>query len=97
MLILDGAVLVLVALFKRETFTPQLLFYKARFYRHLTGDERFKTAIEASGAADLSSVLRRNFTRPWILAIEPIVVFLTIYMSFVYIVLFTFLDGYVSR
>ncbi|PYI09373.1 MFS general substrate transporter [Aspergillus sclerotiicarbonarius CBS 121057] len=95
MLIFDGLVIVIIFLFKRETFAPQLLYYKARFFREATGDARFKTAVEASGTGGLLPVLVRNFTRPWQLLMEPIVIFFTFYLSIVYIVLFTFLDGYV--
>lgn len=95
MLILDGLLIVLILLFKHETFGPQLLYYKARFFRQATGDPRFKTEIEASGVASVATTLRRHFSRPWILAIEPIVIFMTFYLTVVYIVLFTFLDGLV--
>lgn len=94
MLIFDGLVIATIFIFKRETFAPRLLFYKARFFRQATGDARFKTAIEASGTGDLLSVVKRDFSRPWILLLEPIVIFFTFYLSVVYIVLFTFLDGY---
>ena len=93
MLIFDGLVIAIIFLFKRETFAPQLLYYKARFFREATGNVRFKTAVEASGTGNLLPVLARNFTRPWQLLMEPIVIFFTVYLSIVYIVLFTFLDG----
>ncbi|KAK1140904.1 hypothetical protein N8T08_009777 [Aspergillus melleus] len=94
MLIFDGLVIAVIFIFKRETFAPRLLYYKARFLRQATGDSRFKTAIEASGTGDILSVVKRDFSRPWILLLEPIVIFFTFYLSVVYIVLFTFLDGY---
>lgn len=94
MLIFDGLVIAIIFLFKRETFAPQLLYYKAKFFREATGDARFKTAGEASGSGSLLPVLKRNFTRPWLLLMEPIVIFFTFYLTVVYIVLFTFLDGY---
>ena len=93
MLIADGLVIGLLLLFKRETLGPQLLYYKARHLRKLTGDDRFKTAAEAQGFS-VGEVLKRNFTRPFILAVEPIVFCFTLYLTVIYIVLFTFLDGY---
>ena len=93
MLIFDGLIIGIVFLFKRETFTPRLLHYKAAFFRKATGDSRFKTEIEASGLADVGPTLVRNFSRPWILLREPIVIAFTLYLSIIYIVLFTFLDG----
>lgn len=93
MLIFDGLVILILFLFKRETFGPQILYYKARFFREATGDNRFKTEVEASGTASVRSTLMRNFSRPWILFMEPIVICFTFYMTVVYIILFTFLDG----
>ncbi|KAL3484905.1 benomyl/methotrexate resistance protein [Aspergillus germanicus] len=94
MLIFDGLVITVVFLAKRETFGPQLLFYKARFFRQETGDSRFKTKDEASGDEAILPVLKKHFSRPWILLMEPIVIAFTFYLTVVYIVLFTFLDGY---
>lgn len=93
MLIADGLVIALILLAKRETLAPQLLLYKARHLRKVTGDDRFKTAAEADGHS-LSKVLKTSFSRPFILALEPIVLLYTLYLTVVYIVLFTFLDGY---
>lgn len=92
-LITDGLVIALVVASMSETLASRLLLYKAQHLRTLTGDPRFKTAHEANGHS-LSEVLKINFTRPFVLALEPIVVLFTLYLSVVYIVLFTFLDGY---
>ncbi|KAL3471207.1 major facilitator superfamily transporter [Aspergillus californicus] len=94
MLVLDGVVISVIVLTKRETFAPQILFYKARFFRQETGDSRFKTKEEASGDETFVPVLKKHFSRPWILLAEPIVICFTFYLSVVYIVIFTFLDGY---
>ncbi|KAJ5522101.1 hypothetical protein N7527_006216 [Penicillium freii] len=93
-LIFNGFTICVIFLFKRETFGPQLLYYKARFFRGETGDNRFMTKEEASGNEHIVLVLKRHFSRPWILLAEPIVTCLTFYLTVVYIVLFTFLDGY---
>lgn len=93
MLITDGLVIALILLLKRETLAPQILRYKAKHLRTLTGDDRFKTAMEAEGHS-FAKVLKTNFTRPFILAKEPIILLFTLYLTVVYIILFTFLDGY---
>ena len=93
MLIFDGLVIATIFLFKRETFAPQLLYYRARFFRKATGSALFKTELEASGSVTLGSTLKRNFSRPWFLVTEPIVIAFTLYLMIIYIVLFTFLDG----
>ncbi|KAL2807795.1 major facilitator superfamily domain-containing protein [Aspergillus granulosus] len=94
MLIFDGFVIAIVFLAKRETFAPQLLFYKARFFRQERGDQRFRAKDEASGIETWLPVLTKHFSRPWILFIEPIVICFTFYLTVVYIVLIMFLDGY---
>lgn len=93
MLITDGLVIALVLAFKQETLAPQLLKYKAHHYRKITGDSRFKTQAEAAGGSFME-VLKKNFSRPFLMALEPIIIAFTAYLSIVYIVLFTFLDGY---
>lgn len=95
-LILTGISILCVLLFALETFPPRILYFKALAFRKLTGDPRFKTAQEAVGTTSASTLLKRSLTRPFILALEPIVIAFTIYMVIAYIILFTFLDGYVS-
>ena len=38
--------------------------------------------------------VRVALTRPWLLALEPIVIVITLYLTVVWAILFTFLDGY---
>lgn len=92
-LIIDGLVIALVFSLMKETLSPRLLLYKASHLRKLTGDKRFMTEQEADGKSVID-VLKVNFTRPFILALEPIVFLFTLYLTIVYIILFTFLDGY---
>ncbi|KAK5086133.1 hypothetical protein LTR70_000229 [Exophiala xenobiotica] len=77
---------------KGDTRAPASM-YKARHLRKLTGDDRFKTVVEAAGHS-FAKGLKANFTSPFILALEPIVLLFTLYLAVVYIILFTFLDGY---
>lgn len=92
-LITTGLVLFLVLALKEETLAPRILTRKAQYFRLLTNDPRFKSQSEL-GSATLPQVLLKNFSRPFILALEPIVLAFTLYLSVIYIVLFTFLDGY---
>jgi MFS family permease len=90
---LDGVVLLVALATMEETYGTRILQLKAKFFRELTGNERFRAAsdVEPSG---LGVVLRKNFSRPFMLALEPIVLFLTLYNTVVYVVQFTFLVGY---
>jgi len=90
---LDGFVILVAFLAMEETYAARILQLKAKCFRELTGDERFRAAMDAEPSG-LGVVLRKNFSRPFILALEPIVLFLTLYNSVVYVVQFTFLVGY---
>jgi MFS family permease len=91
--ILDSLVLFVAFLTTEETYAPRILQLKAKCFRELTGNERFRAAIDAEPSG-LGIVLRKNFSRPFVLALEPIVLFLTLYSSVIYVVQFTFLVGY---
>jgi MFS family permease len=91
--ILDGFVILVAFLTMEETYAARILQLKAKCFRELTGDERFRAAMDAEPSG-LGVVLRKNFSRPFVLALEPIVLFLTLYNSVVYVVQFTFLVGY---
>lgn len=86
--------MLLILLCKRESFGPRILHYKAKQFRKLTGNENFKTATEASHPT-MGAILTKCFVRPFLLCMEPIVIAFTFYLAIVYIILFTFLDGYV--
>lgn len=93
MLIASGIVLVLVLLLMPETYGPLLLQWKAAHYRRITGDDRFKCEHEIADAS-LFSRLKVSMTRPFLMLTEPIIIAMTLYLSVLYIVLFTFLVGW---
>lgn len=93
MLILSGVVVVLVFFIMPETYPPLLLRWKAKHLRSVTGDDRFRSEHEI-GKATLFSRLRVSMTRPFLMFTEPIILAMTLYLSVVYIVLFTFLVGW---
>ncbi|KAH6889614.1 major facilitator superfamily transporter [Thelonectria olida] len=92
-LISAALVLVLVMLFMPETYGPLLLQWKAAHYRAITGDDRFRSAHEVENAT-LFSRLRVSMTRPFLMLTEPIIIAMTLYITVVNIVLFTFLVGW---
>jgi hypothetical protein len=92
-LIADSAVILALLLFKSESFAPRILYYKARQLRKITGNPKFMTAHEAEHPS-FGALLSKCFFRPFVLCMEPIVLAFTLYLVIVYIVLFTFLDGY---
>ncbi len=92
-LLISGLVLGMILLFQPETFPPLLLKWKANHLRTWTGDERFRAESEIQKMV-LAKRLKVALTRPVLFAFEPIVFFMTLYLTALYIVLFTFLDGY---
>ena len=92
-LIMAGLVLVIVVLFQIETYPPLLLKWKAQHLRRLTGDNRFRAELEVTDTT-LWTRLMTSMARPFLFMLEPIVIFMTLYLTVLYIVLFTFLDGY---
>lgn len=92
-LILSGLVLALIVVFQPETYPPLLLQWKAKHLRRETGDNRFRAEAEIIHSS-LWTQLKIALSRPVQFTTEPIVVINTLYLTVLYIVLFTFLVGY---
>lgn len=93
-LLFSGTVFVLLILFQPETYAPVLLSWKAKHLRRLTGDDRY-VALHEVERTPLTKQLRMALVRPFVMAwYEPVIQLSTLYLSVVYIVLFTFFDGY---
>lgn len=76
-----------------ETFSPMMLQWKAVALRKQTGDSRFKSAYELQDP--LLKRLKTNATRPVIFFTkEPIVIFFGFYLTLIYVLVFTFLNGF---
>ena len=89
-----GAVLLLVLLTQRESHTPTLLGWKAKHLRQITGSSCFHTRAELT-RLPIPSRLRRIFTRPFTLtACSPALILLTLWLSLVWILEYTFIYGY---
>lgn len=70
-----------------------MLTWKAISLRKAIGDDRFKSAHEQQES--LWPRLKKNLTRPFIFFTkEPIVIFLGLYLTLIYVLVFTFLDGF---
>ncbi|KAJ5692547.1 hypothetical protein N7462_001970 [Penicillium macrosclerotiorum] len=93
-LILSGAVLILIVLFQPETYAPLLLRWKGKHLRRETGDSRFRSEMDMEKIAlftRIGGAMKRQFL---ITIHEPIILLISLYMTVLYIVLFTFFDGY---
>jgi MFS family permease len=93
-MILAGGTLVVVFFFQPETYKPVLLGWRAKHLRDLTGDDRYQVE-EHAGTHTLGSRLLVNLYRPFLMTYtEPIILVFTFYLTIIYVVLFTFLNGY---
>ncbi|XHG01691.1 hypothetical protein AWENTII_005060 [Aspergillus wentii] len=93
-LIGSGLILGLVILFQPETYGPLLLKWKAHHLRTATGDNRYHAPMDLQQTALFSRMFtacRRQFELTFH---EPIILLISLYMTVIYIVLFTFFDGY---
>ncbi|PYI11993.1 MFS general substrate transporter [Aspergillus sclerotiicarbonarius CBS 121057] len=93
-LIIGGAVLVIVLLFQPETYGDLILYWKASILRKATGDERYRAPMEMKREG-LGQRLKTSVCRPFAMFYsELIIILVSLYLTIIYIVLFTFLEGY---
>lgn len=93
-LIISGLVLSLVIFLQPETYAAILLKWKATHLRQLTGDDRYKAEIEIQDVS-FPKRLGTSLYRPFVLTFsEPIIILIALYLTVIYIILFTFLNGY---
>jgi hypothetical protein len=93
-LVASGAIMALIILFQPETYSPLLLKWKGKHLRKATGDNRFRSAMDMEKIplfTRIGGALKRQFL---ITFQEPIILLISLYMTVLYIVLFTFFDGY---
>ncbi len=80
--------------FMKETYPPTILVTKANELRRRTKNWAIH-AKQEEVELELQELLQKNFARPLrMFFTEPIVFFVTIYLSFVYGLLYTFLTAY---
>ncbi|KAL8648830.1 MAG: hypothetical protein Q9226_005826 [Calogaya cf. arnoldii] len=92
-LILSGLILASFVFVQPETYAPILLKWKAAHLRSLTGDERYRAEVEIR-EDNIWLPLRTALYRPFILTFqEPVIMLLALYLTVIYIILFTFLNG----
>ncbi|KAK5116215.1 hypothetical protein LTR62_008541 [Meristemomyces frigidus] len=92
-LIFAGFSFLLALLFLPETFGPELLRWKAQHLRQVTGNHNYMAPIES--AEPLQKRLTTNAARPiTFFTTEPIVMALGFYLVLVFLINFSFLNGF---
>ncbi|OAX37276.1 MFS general substrate transporter [Rhizopogon vinicolor AM-OR11-026] len=78
-----------------ETYAPIILLHKAKHLRYKTGDHRYYSPLELIQKQKLHERLAVTLTRPFkIFICEPMLVVLTIYMSFIYGCMYLLYEAY---
>lgn len=93
-LIMSGLVMGTILLFQPETYGPLILKWKAHHYRALTGNKNFRSEMDLEKTAVLERMGYACLREFQLTVHEPIVLLISLYMTIIYIVLFTFFDGY---
>lgn len=94
MLIMGSMVLVVVLLFQPETYGNLILHWKAQILRQETGNKRYISPMEMKRES-LGQRLKKSVYRPFVMFYsELIIILMSLYLTIIYIVLFTFLEGY---
>jgi hypothetical protein len=93
-LIASGIVMASLCLFQSETYAPIILKWKAVHLRRSTGDDRYVSTTEIRRLS-FSKRWKVALSRPFLMSMqEPMIILWTVYLTFVYIMLFGFLAGY---
>lgn len=93
MLIMGGAILEVVFIMQPETYGNLILLWKASVLRRETGDKRYRAPMEMRRET-LGRRLLVAVYRPFVWSCtELIIILMSLYLTVVYIILFTFLEG----
>ena len=91
-----GAIWLLGIIYIPETYAPVLLRKRAQRLSKTLNDQIFQSKLEIEkGATSAKEVFTRSLSRPWLLLfMEPIVLFLSIYMAIIYGTLYMFFGAF---
>ncbi|KAF9250798.1 hypothetical protein DTO006G1_9695 [Penicillium roqueforti] len=95
-IIFAGVLLIPVVLFLPETYSPILLYWKAKELRRLTGDDRYRSPIEFRKSTFTQRMSTSLYRPLQLLATEPIIMIHSIYVALLFMILYTFIAGFVS-
>jgi MFS family permease len=95
--IADGILQLASFLLLRETYAPKILMDKARKLRKTTGDPEYQTSAERESHGTFWGKLSVSLVRPFrLLATQPLIQFLAVYMAFLYGLMYLVLSSFPS-
>ncbi|PWY98581.1 putative mfs-multidrug-resistance transporter [Testicularia cyperi] len=90
----SGTCLAIVVFLIPETYAPIILLRKAKRIRKETGDDRYKAPIELV-KTDIKEKLHNTLLKPFIMLVqEPMLLVMTIYLSFVYGIVYLLFEAF---
>ncbi|KLO07586.1 MFS general substrate transporter [Schizopora paradoxa] len=93
--IFAGVCTVLIVVTLPETYAPKILVQKARRIRKETGDSRYFAPLEDQEKESFAKQLNRTIGRPFkVLFQEPMLIAISLYMSFVYGCIYLLFEAY---
>jgi MFS family permease len=92
-LCIAGGLLVVMLLFLPETYAPIILEWKAKAMRDATRNPRYKGPLDGKQSSLVRKIAEALYRPILILLTEPIISVLTAYLTFVYMVSFSFFSG----
>lgn len=95
MTIFAGVCLLQIVFTMPETYAPIILLRKAKQLRKETGDENYYAPIEKEARISIAQRINNILKKPFVIFIrEPMLIAITIYMSFVYGCLYMLFEAY---
>ncbi|KAL0576637.1 hypothetical protein V5O48_005337 [Marasmius crinis-equi] len=92
---ISAVALVFISLFLPETMSANILLKRARRLRKLTGNPHLRSQSEIDQAAmSKKEIAYESLVRPFVLAAEPAVLFLNIYLGLVYAVFYLWFEAF---
>lgn len=85
--------LVVMLLFLPETYAPVILGWKAKAMRDATGNPQYRGPLDVQQSSLVRNIAEALYRPILILLTEPIISVLTAYLTFVYMVSFSFFSG----
>ncbi|KAF8077694.1 major facilitator superfamily domain-containing protein [Lyophyllum atratum] len=86
---------VFLTLLLPETYGPTILLRRAERLRRLTGNQQLRAQSEKDTEHEtIAQVLKEALYRPFVLAIEPVLLFANLYLGFVYAIFYLWFEAF---
>ncbi|KAH8917183.1 MFS general substrate transporter [Atractiella rhizophila] len=92
---ISGFGLVVLSFILPETYAPTILLKRAQRLRKITGNEKLRSQSEIDQAKlSTTDILFDNLVRPFVLLLEPAVLFINIYIALLYSIFYLWFEAF---